>query len=115
MFEGIEAGIDTFDCVSPTRIARNGAVYTKKGRVNLAGAKYAKLFKPIETDCQCYTCQNYTTAYLSHLLKAGEMLSATLLSLHNLHFVIKLVDDIRQSIEEGSFFEFKKSFLNSYY
>lgn len=115
LFEGIEAGIDTFDCVSPTRIARNGAVYTKKGRINIAGAKYSKLFKPIDKDCECYTCKNFTAAYLNHLVKSGEMLSATLISIHNLHFIITLVDDIRQSIETGTFFELKKTFLKNYY
>jgi queuine tRNA-ribosyltransferase len=115
LFEGIENGIDTFDCVSPTRIARNGAAYTKNGRVNLAGAKYAKQFSPIETDCGCYTCQNFTAAYVHHLLRAQEMLSATLLSIHNLYFVTHLVDTIRESIIDGSFFTYKKQFLANYY
>ncbi len=115
LFEGIEAGIDTFDCVSPTRIARNGTVYTKAGRVSLSNAKYAQMFIPIEPDCQCYTCQNFTTAYLHHLIKAQEMLSATLLSIHNLYFVTHLVDDIRASIEDGNFKEFKSQFLKVYY
>lgn len=115
LFEGIENGIDTFDCVSPTRIARNGTVYTCQGRVNLANAKYTALFEPIETDCKCYTCQNYTTAYLNHLVKAGEMLAATLLSIHNLYFVTHLVDTIRDSISNDTFFEFKKSFVDTYY
>lgn len=115
LFEGIENGIDTFDCVSPTRIARNGTVYTKKGRVNLSGAKYAKQFEPIELGCPCYTCQNLTAAYLNHLVKSQEMLAATLLSIHNLYFVTHLVDSIRDSIEDGTFFEYKKAFLSSYY
>ncbi len=115
LFEGIEAGIDTFDCVSPTRIARNGTVYTKNGRVSLTNAKFATQFEPIEEDCQCYTCQNYTSAYVHHLLKAQEMLSATLLSIHNLYFVTHLVDLIRESIENDSFYRLKKDFLSSYY
>lgn len=115
LFEGIENGIDTFDCVSPTRIARNGAIYTKDGRINLANTKYATQFAPIESDCSCYTCQNYTAAYLNHLLKAGEMLSATLLSIHNLHFVTNLVDTIRHSIEDNTFFELKTAYLSRYY
>lgn len=115
LFEGIENGIDTFDCVSPTRIARNGAIYTKDGRINLANTKYATQFTPIESDCGCYTCQNYTAAYLNHLLKAGEMLSATLLSIHNLYFVTNLVNNIRQSIEDNTFFELKSAYLDRYY
>ncbi len=115
LFEGIEAGIDTFDCVSPTRIARNGTVYTKNGRVSLGNAKYAMAFAPIEPGCKCYTCQNYTTAYLHHLIKAQEMLSATLLSIHNLYFVTHLVDEIRNAINNDTYFELKKSFLSKYY
>lgn len=115
LFEGIENGIDTFDCVSPTRIARNGTVYTQHGRINLAGSKYSKQFSSIEHDCECYTCQNFTTAYLNHLMKSQEMLAATLLSIHNLYFVTHLVDIIRESIIDGTFFELKKSFLSSYY
>jgi len=115
LFEGVEAGIDTFDCVSPTRIARNGTVYTAKGRVSLTNAKYATSLKPIDSQCSCYTCQNFSTAYLNHLLKAQEMLSATLLSIHNLHFVTDLVDQIRNSILDDSFFDFKKQYLANYY
>lgn len=115
LFEGVEAGIDTFDCVSPTRIARNGTVYTNDGRVSLTNAKYATLFEPIEKDCTCYTCQNFTCAYLHHLIKAKEMLSATLLSIHNLYFVTHLVDEIRESIKNDTFNELKKNFLSNYY
>ena len=115
LFEGIENGIDTFDCVSPTRVARNSAVYTKSGRVNLSNAKYMRMSGPIVEDCECYTCQNYSLAYLSHLVRAEEMLSATLLSIHNLHFISQLVGDIRTSLIDGSFFEFKNRFLSSYY
>ncbi|MEI6716596.1 MAG: tRNA guanosine(34) transglycosylase Tgt [Candidatus Saccharibacteria bacterium] len=115
LFNGVENGIDTFDCVSPTRVARNGAVYTKNGRVNLTNAKYAKDFSPIDTDCKCYTCQNFTRAYLSHLSRSAEMLGATLLSIHNLFFITSLVDRIRESILDESFFELKKGFLASYY
>lgn len=115
LFEGIENGIDTFDCVSPTRIARNGAVYTKKGRVNVTNSKFSKSFKPIEPDCRCYTCQNYSTAYLNHLIKAKEILAATLLSIHNLYFITYLVDRIRESIKDQTFFAFKKDFIHNYY
>lgn len=115
LFEGIEAGIDTFDCVSPTRIARNGTVYTKNGRISLGNASYRQKLDPIEENCQCYTCQNFTCAYLHHIVKAQEMLSATLLSIHNLYFITHLVDLIRESIENNTFYNLKKDILSSYY
>lgn len=115
LFNGIEAGIDTFDCVSPTRVARNGAVYTKQGRVNLGNQKYIGKLDPIETECSCYTCQNFSTAYVAHLVRAGEMLAATLLSIHNIHFLISLVNYIRQSILDDNFEQYKIDFLNNYY
>lgn len=107
---GIENGADTFDCVAPTRIARNGSVYTKKGRVSLLNAKYVTDFGPVEKDCQCYTCTNYTCAYLSHLFRAKEMLAATLASIHNLYFMVNLTKEARKAIVGGKFQEFKKSF-----
>ncbi len=115
IFAAIEQGIDTFDCVSPTRVARNGAAYTKYGRVNMRGLKYREKFEPIMADCDCYTCKNYTSAYICHLLHAKESLAGTLLSIHNERFIIKLVDDIRDSIEDGSFYDFRDSFLADYY
>lgn len=115
IFEAIENGIDTFDCVSPTRVGRNGSFYTYEGRKNIGNAGYKKDFSPLVAECECYTCRNYTRAYLNHLEKAKEILGMTLLSLHNEHFIIKLVDDIRLSIEDGSFFELKKSWLKRYY
>jgi queuine tRNA-ribosyltransferase len=115
IFEAIENGIDTFDCVSPTRVARNGAFYTYEGRVNIAGAKFKKDFIPLLDGCDCYTCSNYTRAYIRHLHTSKELLSHTLMSIHNEHFIIKLVDDIRASIEDGSFFDLKKAWLKRYY
>lgn len=115
LFEGVENGIDTFDCVSPTRVARNSAVYTRRGRVNLSNTKYMRMSGSIVEACSCYTCQNYSLAYLSHLVRADEMLSATLLSIHNLHFITQLVADIRAAVIDGSFFDLKKAFLSSYY
>lgn len=114
LFLGIEYGIDTFDCVAPTRQARNGALYTKHGRINIKNQRYIKDFSPIE-DCSCYACQNYTKAYLNHLFKADEILGAILASIHNEYFVVSTVDKIRQSIENGSFYDFKKEFLTNYY
>lgn len=115
IFAAIEQGIDTFDCVSPTRVARNGAAYTYKGRINVRGAKYRELFEPVLQDCDCYTCQHYTVAYINHLLRAHETLAGTLLSIHNERFIIKLVDDIRLSIENNTFYEFRDTFLAQYY
>lgn len=115
IFIAIENGVDTFDCVSPTRVGRNGAFYTYEGRLNITGLKYAEDFTPLLDNCACYTCQNYTKAYLRHLIKAKEILGFTLMSLHNEHFIIKLVDDIRTSIKDGSFLELKKSWQRRYY
>lgn len=115
IFSGIENGIDTFDCVSPTRVARNGAAYTLDGRFNLKAARYFDDFSPLDPDCDCYTCQNYTRAYINHLYKAKEILAAILVSNHNEHFIIKLVDDIRASINNDTFKELKESWLKRYY
>lgn len=115
IFAAIAEGIDTFDCVSPTRVGRNGSAYTYRGRINIRGAKYREEFTPLIENCDCYTCQNYTVAYLNHLLRAHETLAGTLLSIHNERFIIKLVDDIRASIEDGSFYEFRDAWLKNYY
>lgn len=115
IFTAIENGVDTFDCVSPTRVARNGAAYTLDGRFNIKAAKYFDDFGPLDPDCDCYTCRNYTRAYINHLYKAKEILAAILVSNHNEHFIIKLVDDIRASIQSGSFAELKKAWLKRYY
>lgn len=115
IFAAIEQGIDTFDCVSPTRVARNGAAYTPHGRVNVRGMKYRRMFEPIMETCDCYTCNNYTAAYICHLLHAKESLAGTLLSIHNERFIIKLVDDIRESLADGTFYDFRNRFLGDYY
>jgi queuine tRNA-ribosyltransferase len=114
-FLGIENGVDTFDCVAPTRQARNGAVYTFDGRVNLHNARFVRDFTPLDPECDCSTCKNYTRAYLSHLFRADEMLAATLASIHNLRFLTRMVDEIRARIEEGGYEEYKTSFLARYY
>ena len=115
MFEAVAQGIDTFDCVSPTRVARNGAVYTLDGRINLTKSIYREDFAPLTTDCTCYTCTNYTRAYLHHLLRAKERLAATLLSIHNETFIIGLVEGMRQSINDGTFAAFRQEWLGRYY
>jgi queuine tRNA-ribosyltransferase len=121
IFGGIENGVDLFDCVAPTRLARNGNLYSlaadaHRGRININNAKYRNDFGKIAIGpdgkvCDCYTCTNYTSAYLSHLFRSKEMLAATLASIHNLHFIVTLVKKIRQSILDGTFYEFKEHFL----
>ena len=115
LFVGIENGVDMFDCVSPTRIARTGMLYTKQGRINIINVKYAKDFSKIEEDCECYTCKNYTKAYISHLFRAKEMFASTLASIHNLYSIVHLVKNIRQSILDEDFDEYKEKFLKGYY
>ncbi len=104
---GIENGIDTFDCVAPTRLGRNGSAYTHAGRINLLNAKYILDFTPIDPKCGCYACTKYTRAYIAHLFRAKEMLAATLTSIHNLYFLVNLVKEARKAIVEGKWEEFK--------
>ncbi len=114
-FAAIEAGADTFDCVMPSRVARNAAIYTLDGRFNVNTAANRRNFDPLDAECDCYTCANYSRAYLHHLFKAKEMLASTLATIHNERFTVRLVDDIRVSIEEGRFHEFKDAFLGRFY
>ena len=114
-FAAIEAGADTFDCVMPSRVARNAAIYTVDGRFNVNTAANRRNFGPLDGGCDCYTCANYSRAYLHHLFKAKEMLGATLATIHNERFTVRLVDDIRAHIEAGTFAEFKADFLGRFY
>jgi queuine tRNA-ribosyltransferase len=114
LFMGVENGVDLFDCVGPTRIARNGTLFTKNGKINILNAKFVSDFNIIDEGCDCYTCKSYTRSYMSHLFRAKEMLGATLASIHNIYFINKLVADMRQSILNDNFFEFKKDFLEKY-
>ena len=114
MLLAIENGIDTFDCVAPTRIGRNGSLYTLDGRINITNAKYKEDLSPISDDPTWYTHQ-FTKSYLSHLFRADEMLAGTLASIHNLKFLTALVDDARAALEEGRFMEFKEGFIQRYY
>lgn len=115
MFWAVGMGVDTFDCVSPTRVGRNGAIYTLDGRYNLLNSKYREDFSPLDPECDCYTCTNYTKAYVRHLLKTHELLGYTLASLHNEAFIIRLVDGMRGSIEDKTFESFKSEWLGRYY
>ncbi len=114
LFDAVENGCDLFDCVLPTRNGRTGTLFTKYGKINIANKKYRDDFTPIDEGCECYTCKNYTRAYLSHLTHAKEMLAGTLASIHNLYFIIHLVDEIRKAIYEERFFEFKEEYLRLY-
>lgn len=115
LFAAVESGADTFDCVSPSRVARNAAVYSVHGRYNITGARYRRDFTPIDAECDCYTCAHYTRAYLHHLFKAKEILASTLCTIHNERFIIRLVDDIRDAIPAGRFDELREHVLGRYY
>lgn len=114
LFESVEAGIDMADCVLPSRIARNGAALTSIGQLNIRNAKYREDFTPIDPECDCYTCKNFTRAYIRHLNNANEILASRLLTYHNLYFLTHLMDNIRQSILEDRFLEYKQEFYNKY-
>lgn len=114
-FACIENGADTFDCVNPSRVARNAAIYSPDGRFNITRAEFKRDFSPLVDGCECYTCTHYSKAYIHHLFKAKEILSATLATIHNEHFTVKLVDSIRASIEDGTYWEFKDQVLGRFY
>ena len=115
LFVGVENGADTFDCVAPSRQARTSAVLTNSGRVNITNAKFNRAFNPIDESCDCYTCKNYTAAYLNHLFRSKEMIAATLATIHNERFIVRLVEKMRAEIENGDFQEFKRDFLGRFY
>ena len=115
LFVGAMYGCDTFDCVAPTRQARNGALYTPYGRINIKNAKYRTQFSPIDPDCDCYCCKNYNAAYLHHLYKVDEITGKTLASIHNERFVVRICDKIREAILDGTFDDYMASFLSNYY
>ena len=115
LFIGAEFGCDTFDCVGPTRMARNGSLYTLDGRINIKNAKYKHDFTPLMESCDCECCKNYTKAYLHHLFKTDEITAKVLASIHNEYFIVHTVDKIRDSLSNDTFTEYKKSFLDRYY
>ena len=114
LFESVAVGIDMFDCVLPTRVARNGSLFTSKGRINIVGKRFRTMNRPIEAECDCYTCMNFTASYLSHLFRAKELLGYRLASIHNLRFITNLMTNMRNSIQIGEFKDYKKRFLNEY-
>ncbi len=114
IIEGVIRGIDMFDCVLPTRLARHGNAFTLDGKINLKNLKFKEDFTPISTECDCYTCKNYTKSYLRHLITCDESLGGTLLSIHNIRFLIKLTEDLRKAIEEDNILEYRENFINRY-
>lgn len=115
ILEGVIRGIDIFDCVLPTRLARHGHAFTKYGKINLKNAKYKEDFTPIDSECDCYACKHYTKAYIKHLINADETFGARLLSIHNIRFLIRLTEDIRNAIKEDRILEYKEEFIRNYY
>lgn len=111
LFTAVEQGADTFDCVAPTRNARNAALYTRSGRFNITASANRRAFVPIDAECGCYTCQHYTRAYLHHAFRAKEMIGATLASIHNEYFIVELVDGMRRAIEAGQYWDYKDEVL----
>ncbi|MFE3271483.1 tRNA guanosine(34) transglycosylase Tgt [Nocardia sp. NPDC059239] len=111
IFTAVENGADTFDCVNPSRVARNAALYTDEGRFNINTARFKRDFTPVDATCDCYTCANYSRAYIHHLFKAKEMLASTLCTIHNERFTVRLVDRVRESIDGGYFDDYKNEFL----
>ena len=114
ILKGIEQGVDMFDCVLPTRLARHGALMTRHGRINIQKAMYAEDFTPLDEECDCYCCRNYTKAYLHHLYKVHEDFGKTLMSIHNIRFLIKLCEDAREAIKNDTFAEFKEYTLATF-
>ena len=114
IIEGVIRGVDIFDCVLPTRIARHGQAFTREGKINFNNAKYKEDFSPVEEGCDCYTCKNYTKAYVRHLITTDEMLGGRLLSIHNIRFLIKLTEELREAIKENRVLEYKEKFLSKY-
>lgn len=115
LFDAVESGCDLFDCIAPTRMGRHGTLHTSNGRLNIRNAIFVKDFSPIEEGCSCYTCTHHSRAYLAHLFRADEMTAATLASIHNINFILRLVEKMRDSIMDGSFLEYKNSFCSKYY
>ena len=114
LFVGVENGVDTFDCVLASRIARTSAVYTMEGRFNVSNQPFIRDFNPIDDECDCYTCTHYTRAYLCHLFRGKEMIAGTLATIHNERFIVRLVDQMRQALLDGNFQDMKKEFMGRY-
>jgi queuine tRNA-ribosyltransferase len=114
LLEGVRLGVDMFDCVLPTRLARHGTAYTAEGKITVRNALYAADFSPLDARCSCYVCQNYSRAYIRHLIKAEEILAQRLLSYHNLYFLFQLMAGIRAALAKGEFPSFYREFFHNY-
>ena len=114
ILEAVEAGVDLFDCVIPTRYGRNGTAFTSTGKLTVRNSGYIEDFAPLDKECSCYTCRNFTRAYLRHLFNTDEILGLRLTSLHNVHFYLGLMRQVREAISQDRFTEFKKGFLSNY-
>lgn len=114
LVESVALGVDMFDCALPTRVARNGAVFTRTGRVDITARRFAEAAGPLDEGCDCYTCQRFTTAYLWHLFRARELLALRLASIHNLQFILRLMAEMRRAIVAGRFAKFRRNFLATY-
>ncbi|MBI1920383.1 MAG: tRNA guanosine(34) transglycosylase Tgt [Geobacter sp.] len=114
ILESVERGMDMFDCVIPTRYARSATLFTRRGKIRLTHKNYRRDFYPIDPNCSCYACRNFTRAYIHHLFNANEVLSATLASIHNVQFYLDMMAEVREAIEEGRFAEYKRRFLEEY-
>ncbi len=115
IIEGVIRGVDIFDCVSPTRLARHGHVLTKYGKINIRNSKYKEDFSKLTNDCDCYACQNYTKSYIRHLITCNETFGARLLSIHNIRFLINLTEELREAIRNNNILEYKEKFVKNYY
>jgi queuine tRNA-ribosyltransferase len=114
LFAAVARGVDLFDCVLPTRLARNAGLFTREGRLNIRNAQFERDPAPIEAGCRCYTCQHFSRAYLRHLFKAKEILAARLATIHNVHFLLSLMREVRQAIAQGTFGDLQAEFLTTY-
>jgi queuine tRNA-ribosyltransferase len=114
LVELVARGVDMFDCVLPTRVARNGTAFTRKGSISIKGGGYKSDFRPIEEGCDCFACQHFTRAYLRHLLNVGEILGLRMLSIHNTRMYLKVMEDIRKTIGDGTFENFRRQFAADY-
>jgi queuine tRNA-ribosyltransferase len=114
LLEGVERGVDMFDCVLPTRLARHSNAFTRTGKINIKNSKYKEDFTPIDKECDCYACKNYTKAYIRHLMVCDETFGSRLLSIHNIRFLIHMMEEIRESIKEDKFLSYKKAFIQKY-
>jgi queuine tRNA-ribosyltransferase len=114
ILEGVESGVDMFDCVTPTRYGRNGSAFTSEGKLIIRNSPYSEDFRPLDSECSCYACRNFSRAYLRHLFNTDEILGLRLVSLHNIHFYLGLMKGIRKAIQEDKFREFKREFLARY-